>query len=358
MKDEELRKYIQEILREDFSVDGFGDDMGTTSSGGIQGLKAIFVDPFLDVVKTGKAAVADLSSKTQVMIGGLIKSAIASVIPTVTVDWKGIRERDNQRSEAVMAKYGEVFDRTNEALWTGDGALLRFMYDPGAFITTTAIQKSPEAAIGLIDVLAGHNAEIESMTSKLKRGWDSVQGTIGMNAKRKNGGAKVLKGSGKGHGGGGGGMGGMDGGGGFGGESLSRKEARVLVEGFLDKFINWSTDRRVHQAIDSSPITKKMKKDAESLTRAHLSDVYALAKRLSEWSSTKDLDKVTDGDFQRKLMGISNEEERKKAAQHVAKNVKKSILKHIADGLRAETKFIPKGLHKIYDQAIQQIEKI
>ncbi len=355
-----MKKYVSELLSEMGDVGMYGDDMGTHSSGGIQGLKAIFIDPFLDVAKTGQAAVAGISSKAQVLIGGLISSIISSIIPTIEQKWDVLREKDAERAQQITQKYGEVFDRTNEALWTGDGALIRFLWDPGAFITTTAIQKSPESALNLLDTLTGHNSYIAGKTDKLKSLFSKVTDTVGVSQGRQQDKGWDTPRGGRGRRGGGGGGGGMGGGYGDGGgmgEVFDLNNKNLVLEGLMSKFINWSSDKRVQQALDGSPMVKSMKKEAQSLVKEHLNDVIRLAADLSDWDSTKTLDGLTNGDFSKKIFGLEKEEQRKSAKQ-VASKTKQAVKKYIVDGLKGEMKLVPKPLHKIYSQAISQIQKI
>lgn len=355
MQERLLREYIRETLM----CEGLES---------LSGLEAIFVTPFTDVLKTGKAVVSDISSKSQYLIGGAMASIISAFVPGMEVDWKELKQKERERSEKIAAKYEDVFDRTNQALFTGDAALMSFLYAPHAFITTRALNKAPNVALDMLDTLGGEN--VSGITEPLRQQWEKIR------LPDRKGGPQDTGGYG-GYGGGGYGYGddfgygdyggyGDDGGDGDGGESVERDDDDILqdseivvTEGILDKLKQklqgMLNNKKVAQAVNNSPKAKAMRKDAVAMAKEHVKTVVGKAKEATNTRSTKTLEKYSDGKFLDVMKKVPDED-RQKAAAVVAKQTAKLAKKFYIEQLKAEAKQLPKGLQQIYQQGIEAIE--
>ena len=349
MQERLLREYIRETLVNE-GLESFS------------GLEAIFVTPFTDVFKTGKKVVADISSKSQQLIGGAMASIVAAFVPGMTVDWEELKQKERARAAKIEGKYSDVIDRTNAALFTGDGAVMSFMYAPHAFITSHAMNVAPDAALEMMDTLGGENEYVSRVTNALRKQWEKLR--IDTTKRRPD-----VGGGGYGYGGGGGGgdYGGYGDDGGDGGdEAVERDDEDVLsdgeimmAEGILDKLKEklqgMFKNKQMEQAISNSSKTKQMRKDAVAITKSHVEAVVKKAKQATNTKSTKTLEKYSGGKF-KATMGKISSDDRRKAAAVVAQQTAKLAKKFYVDKLKEEAKSMPKGLQQIYMQGVKAIK--
>lgn len=357
-----LREYLQEILVEDGDDGGdygdYGYGGGGGGSGGGKGLAQlgpiadIFITPFTDVFKTGQAVVADISSKTQTLVGGILGSVIASFLPGLTVDWEELKRQEKERTNKIKEKYKDVFTRTNAALFTGDGAVFMFLSAPHEYLTYKAAEHAPDVVLNLLDAIMGER--MDSFIGRLRNRISSFKQALGTSQSRAD--TSVYGGgSGGGYGGGGYGDYGYGGGDGY-AESVSLNK-RIISEKKTNELQSILSSKEVKQAIEKSPIINQMKKDFIQNIEYNVQIIVSKAKNDLKVESTEKLDKISKGKFKQGILKVTPEE-RKKAAKYVAIQLKKAIKKFYIEKLEAEAKKMPKSVQKIYYNGIKEIESL
>lgn len=320
MSERLLREYVRTLLREDDGGgDGDGGDYGGYGFGPALsqgGFEKIFVQPFTDVLKTGQKAVSDVSSKTQYLIGGALGSVVSSFVPFMAVDWKELQQKEQQRSEKIKDKYGDVINRTNASLFKGDAALMSFLYAPHAFVTTHATAKAPEVALGFLDTIAGESETVGKLTGALGGAWQKIKQGIGVE------------------------------------ESYHRLREFKMDQRKLKKIFGSNEVKQAFAAYE-----KNTRRDAVKMAQLNVKAIVDRVEQLLGTESTKRLDKMSKGKFS-DIMAKVGGKERKEAAAHVANTSQKVIAKFYVDKLEEEMKDLPDGLKKIYHQGIKQIHAL
>lgn len=245
-------------------------------------------------------------------------------------DWQQLKQNSKQRSEAIRQKYKDVFDRTDTALFQGDGALFSFLYSPAEYMTARVALKSPEAAMYILNIFAGANPMISSFLDKIKDKFKGLTDKIGVNAQRQ----PRYEGF------------------------LIASNNDLLEEGMLDSLKDMLQNKQLIQTIDNSPKAKEMKKFAVEAVKANLQDVVKSVKKQMNLKNTKKLDKLSDGKFQQEVMGRVPAEERQRTAGYVANQLKRAVKKFYIDKLKLEMKELPEGLRKYYTTTIKHIKSM
>jgi hypothetical protein len=168
-----LKEYVKSVLQED---EGYGAAYGDYSdspygvSWGGPSLFKIFVEPFVDVFKTTKAAAEDISARTRAAAKVAFEAIATSLIPGLSSDYKAIFEKEHAELEKIKGKYRDVFERTDKALFNegNDFVLLAFLLDPARFITAVALNKAPSTVLSIFEIFAGESPKLKSFFDKLK----------------------------------------------------------------------------------------------------------------------------------------------------------------------------------------------
>lgn len=165
-----LREYIENILTEydggyDVDYTNMSDSPMGMSWGG-PGLFKTFIEPFVDVLKTGKAASEKVSSKVKTLGKVIFETLKTTLIPALESNYKQIFDSEKEQIKKINQKYSDVYDRTNKALFQNDIIMAAFMTNPALFITAIMAKKSPEVALDVIEVFTGKRYTIKVLSEK------------------------------------------------------------------------------------------------------------------------------------------------------------------------------------------------
>lgn len=314
LKEEQLRKNIREQLIEMYGG-GWGDDAGTTSSSGVEGLKKIFVQPFTDVLKTAAAGVETVSSQAQRLMATASTLLVNTLVPFVDKSWQKVKHDDAKRMASIQEKYSEVFSRNHAAIFEGDGKAISFLWNPANFITAEAFMKSPKAFVSILKILSGGNKNMLAKVNVLEKAANKL-------AQTKN-------------------------------ESVNRKEIMLNENAKMAEIISWLKKQNIESDIKDSSIVKQMKVDAIELAKEHLDDIYDLFRGAHDIKNLKDLNSMTGG----QLFGSLKIDELDEDVKQQLLDQGKSIIKEkIIGNLKNEMSVVSDNLHSYYLRAIDKIK--
>jgi hypothetical protein len=297
-----LKEYVKNVLLEDDG--GYGmtaADISDNSPYGISwggpSLYKIFVEPFVDVFKTGKAAAEDMSARTRAAAKVAFEAIASSLIPIYSTDYQKIFEKEHQQLAKIKEKYRDVFERTDKALYNegNDFVLMAFLMDPARYITFTALKSAPQAVLGVLEVLAGENAKLRSFFEKLKLNSHNSPASSGTSMNH---------------------MGGQ-----------GRLESKLYEEGEPpDPLAAKLNNPKVMAALQASPKVQAMKRDAQALVNATVNELLEKVKALNAARTIDDLARSAPGFDRSKLAPIqklpANEKQAVEAA--IVAQVKKA----------------------------------
>lgn len=372
-KERLLREAIDEMLLE--YGDGFGTagDYGDGHGVSDEFFKDIF-NAFVDPFRHTAAFIEKFSSEVQKMAGKLAEDVMAAYLPGYKADYEQYEEEYKERSSAIMDKYSKVFARTEAHLFTGDAALMGFLYAPHQYITGRLVKSTPDAALSIIDMFAGGDPDVKQMTDKIRdvtgrmkhvgrmRGGPTSPNPIPVdvgikkpiaeptmkpfpwwNPKSQSAGKDPSKK--------------------FYGKTHTESVERI-DEGFkeiLGKIAGLFQSDKVVDAIEKSPLAQKMQADAERYVADYTKGVVNMTRKsIKGLKSTSSLDKATGGKFSQ-LIQQRGQDDTKKMAQLVVGSTKKGIKDLAIKGLKEKMSKIPKAaapLTKIYQAGIKQIQSL
>lgn len=168
-----LKEYVRNALLEDdtgyggYDLSGMGDSPYGMAWGG-PSLFKVFVQPFADVISTGRAGAEKLSTRVRTLAKTVFEAVATSVIPILSSDFKKIFDKETEQLNKIKEKYRAVFERTDEALSNSDIALAAFLINPAATAASTILKTAPEVALGIFETLAGDNETLRSFLKKLR----------------------------------------------------------------------------------------------------------------------------------------------------------------------------------------------
>lgn len=311
-----LKEYVKSVLLED---EGYGAAYGDYSdspygvSWGGPSLFKIFVEPFVDVFKTTKAAAEDISARTRAAAKVAFEAIATSLIPGLSSDYKAIFEKEHAELEKIKGKYRDVFERTDKALFNegNDFVLLAFLLDPARFITAVALNKAPSAVLSVFEIFAGESPKLKSFFDKLKI------------LKHAPGQSKEPSG-------------GYMGGHGY-------VEGRIYEENEQAQDPNAQLkaklgNPKVLAAIQNSSKAKAMKQDAMTLVNQTVGDLLSKVKAVQAARTLEDLAKAAPGFDRSKLAPLQKlpANERQAAEQAIVAQVKKAANAFYAKTLQSQ----------------------
>ena len=382
-QDKILKEFLNEVFLNEYGdggdYGGYGGYGGGGGGGGHGVSDEFFTDifnAFVDPLRHTAAFVERFSSEIQKLAGKLSEDVMALYIPGYKADYDEFEKEFDQRMNSIKDKYKEVFARTEAHLFTGDAALMAFLYAPHSYVTGRVLKAAPDTALSLIDMFAGGNQKVKNLTDKARE----VTGRIGHVGRMRGGptspkplpvdvGAKKPitqpkikqhrwwnpkkdpKGQdyskrfyGKTH-----------------YESISREE-EIIQEGikdFLGKIVDaFKKSPEIEKAIEQSQLAQSMRKDAEELAKDYVREVVDLTKEhIQSLKSTSALDKATKGKFS-ELIQQKGQGDAKKTAQLVVGSTKKGIKDMAIENLKEKMSKMPSGLQKIYQVGISKIQSM
>ena len=351
-----LRVYIKAVLKEeDGGGDGggfdggYGGDWGGYGGGGHgyaygRGISDDFFtdiwNAFVDPLKATAAFTERFSSKIQNIAGKMAESIMAIALPGYSADYEKYDQEEQERLDAIHEKYKEVFARTEANLFTGDAALMAFLYAPHQYLTTRLLKHSPDAALDIINVLGGNNPAVTGFVDRAKdftkrfkhigrmRGGPTSPNPIPIDDNLR---AHKL----------------------IGGNTLS--------EGLFDKIKSMFSSNELEQAIENSPMARSMQKDAENYVQSWTDGVVELVKNNIDLENSDKLNDMTKGKFHDLTQSLQGDD-KIKAAKLAVVGTKKAIKNQAVKDIESKIKQLPGGsshpLGKLYQSGISRIKSL
>lgn len=284
-----------------------------------------FVKPFVDVGKTAAGKTAELSARAQAAAKVGFEALATSVVPILSSDYGKIFANEKQKIDAIKQRYADVYSSNWSALGGNDVMVASLMFAPWAFLTAALVNRSPGAALALVQVLGGGNQGIERFVSQAQAVYGDTKG-------KTNAGAQFWN---------------------------KREEARMdtmSFEGLV--FVGYVlaedadasdgkkkrpplsdllTSDRLRKALQGSPVVQRMQRDGQQIVGATLHTVLTRAQGIAKAKTVDDIERAI-GKQVPQLAQLKKlpPGEREQAATEVLKRVKTAALKFYADGLKKQ----------------------
>lgn len=299
-----LKEFVLSVLKED---DGGGEDYSGALSGiqadyqqsfgpgggggeygGSGGLKAAFIDPFMDIVKTGLWGIEKLTTRAKNFLQQLIIGAIPLIVPVIKLNAQSYREmiwKEKAELKSVDDKYKDVLERNKAAIQDADTWLVLFMIDPAAGLGEKLLEKVPGAVEDLLATFTGID-----LSRMFRQGNDHI--FHGLNEDDKQADAPE--------------------------EKLSKDELKILLK-----------DKNVQQKLASSPIVKQMQQDGAML-------MVAPVKRMLAAKTAEELNQLLSGALTKTLAAIAQNQFTPEEKQVMVGNVMSQAKKAAVDNITKE----------------------
>ena len=376
-----LRSYIRTFINEDGGDGGGGDGGGYGGYGGGYGgygggggygssrsrgggggdghgvSDDFFIDiwnAFVDPLKSSAAFVEKFSSKIQAIAGRLAETIAALAIPGYEADYEKYNDDEQERLNSIHEKYKEVFERTETHLFTGDAALMGFLYAPHEYLTTRLLKHSPDQALSAIEIIGGQNPAIQGFvdrgrdfTNRFKhvgrmRGGPTSPNAIGIQNRKMKKARRTEKPI-------------------YTKLGAAQEGVVVVTEGLWDKLKDFMSNDKLKNAIKQSPMAKAMEKDAEEYTKNYVRGFVQMTKQHLDLENSEKLDQMTSGKFSQ-MIGDMDDESKKNTAKLAVVGTKKALKAKAAEKLNNKIKELPGGdshpLSKLYQAGISQIKSL
>lgn len=180
---EEIRRQLLEM---DTGAAGYGADIGPLTGGyGFMNyggsLKNIFVDPFLDVIKTTKGVATELTARAKSAAQVAIEVVLSSFIPLYQTNYSNIFSQMNKNLDEIKKKYEKVYQANDEAFQDKDARFLAFLYDPSAWVSAKTVESAPAVVADVLQVFtdssSGAGSQLMEAIRYLRELQMELQGT-------------------------------------------------------------------------------------------------------------------------------------------------------------------------------------
>lgn len=171
--DKLLESMVEEaLLREDEGDDSGGypsgiyDDYYSSQGGGgiglggdtASGMYRAFIQPLTDIVGSGMNAIQTLTVLGQEMLKNLLTNVPKLLVPWLkTEDYASMRNKQDQAVAFVKNQYADILKRNEHYLKDHDLWGFYFLMDPSLMLGTQLVDKAPDFAVAIIDLLGFKN---------------------------------------------------------------------------------------------------------------------------------------------------------------------------------------------------------
>lgn len=352
-----LQEFVREVLREDDGgvygdlamADAMQNPWGVSFGSG-KDLYNIFVKPFADVVQTAAGKTKELSQRGQTLLRVTFETLATTLIPFLTDSYNEIFANEKEKLDKIRSEYAEVYQSNWDAFKDEDFQLLAFMYNPGRYITSKVLKKSPAVAAELLSIVSG--GTLDTYLDPIKKSLGG--GEEGPHRAKKE---KNIAGVGGGYGGGYD-VGWGDGGGGHHMEGVVREAGEQQPQPATPE--QKLTNPKLVQAVNNSQMARKMRQQAQQIVRAPLAQVYKQAQAVLGANSVQDLQQKLG----KRLKGAEKLEQiepqaRQAAEQQLMAGVKRSMKDFYVKSLTQQAKkFEGTPVMDDYKQAISKIKAL
>lgn len=157
-----IKMMLEQLDMRDIS--GGPEGVMSGGKGSIARLRAVFLEPFTDVVKTAMMGAEKTTNVANRAVFIAIEKLRRIIVPWAMRDFSDVIIRGaRERARAIDARYGDVLKRTNNALYKGDAVGLAFLANPSFFIASALVGGNIKAVAWLIKTLLDNDA-IEEYT--------------------------------------------------------------------------------------------------------------------------------------------------------------------------------------------------
>ena len=332
-----LRKYIEQILREDdgsLAIDtgGMSGPMGTWGASKEDFYKT-FIKPFADVVSTTAGKTKELARKGVTLVQVAFEAIATTLLPFLSASYDEIFAKEKKDIQKIKNEYKSVYDATNKALMNSDVAMLAFFAYPGTVITTNFAKKSPKASKKILGIVTGGMSDkyLDKYLEKLSSD-----------------------------------------------ESSSKKEEGI--DFYLRGFVNLLSEEKkspklsdvvaskkaVEKLLSISPAAAEMSRNAQEIYKKTLNDAYEQALSILSAKSVEEIEKIVGKKLKgtEKLRDIDPKEKeagerqllitvKKSIKELYTKRLQKEISDVVSAGIPEESQFV-----KDYLETIKKIQSI
>lgn len=367
-KDKERIVLLKEVIKnhlQEYGIDDGGDyGMGPGVSDDF--FKDIW-NAFVDPLKTSARFIENFSSEIQRVAGLLSEDVYKMIYPLYIKNYEKHEEKYDERQKAIHDKYKEVLARTEAHLFTGDAALMAFLFAPHEYITGRMMRDAPDTALNIIDMFAGGNKKIKDLTDRAReytvhmKHWGrmahgptspspaAIDGVKFPPIKPRWFSPKTSKQTDysklmykKTH-----------------TESIDLDEN--VMKNMLNKVSSLFQDKELKKTIEQSPLAQSMQQDAIEYTQNYVNDFVKMTdETISNLEDPSFLNKSTGNKFA-KLFKKVGKDETKKTAQLVVGSSKKGIKNSAIEELTKSMNELPKNaapLKKVYQNGINVIKSL
>jgi hypothetical protein len=171
---------LAEILFEDDGGGDYGSEINTGISagmyggggGGVKAFNSTFVQPFLDIFRTGQYAVERSGKAVQSFAAKILVNFPRVFMPSRPLIFKEMRDEEKAAYARMDKRYAEVLERNNAALGNKDIKAILFLLNPSAYLGVSLLQKSPKIAFETLNTLSGNT--LQDLISDIKIAYNSL----------------------------------------------------------------------------------------------------------------------------------------------------------------------------------------
>lgn len=324
--DKLLREFVSELLKEE-SYEGLSmsnASMGPYGAhfGSGEQLYKVFIQPFADVIGTAAGKTKELSARAQAMTRIAFEAVATTLIPIYHDHYKEIFEAEKQQIDQIRSEYSQVYNSTWDAFRDNDVLVAAFMYSPAAVLTLAIAKKAPEAALKVLEVVSG--GALDTFIAKIKNQFRGSSDGSSRRDDREGPGMpfesviRELK---------------------LGVTGMSGEDAGQPVDRRKENLTKVLSQKGLRDAMQQSPIVKRMEQQGKKMVRGTLKQVYAQAQGVAKAQSISDLQKLV----KKPIPGLDKlkkvpEAEQRMAAQASLASTKKAVKELYAKNLEAQVK--------------------
>ena len=268
-----LREYVKMTLNEDDVGDnpaaGAGGDLvpGMVGPYGISFgdnnmLYKAFIKPFVDVASTAIGKAKELKESAKTLLRVTLQGLIANMIPGLQVNYKKIFDEEKEEVEKIKKEYSEVYNETDAALRSTDAGFFALMAFPGPVLAANAAKMAPSALAGTLSAITGGTTDkiYEKAKEFLKYAEDEILTPIGTKKDRQY--SSFVRN----------------------GTVINEKDDKNEVDEAIEEVLR--DPKFINAILKSSSKTRKMQKEAQTIYKETLQEIYDLAIGLFEKTKT------------------------------------------------------------------------
>lgn len=300
-----------------------GGGSGAFSVGGSD-LAKTFLEPFTDVLKTGKGAAKELGARAKTLVSTVVGTAVTTLVPFLSRDYNDLFEEEEEKISKIRGEYKDAMDRTDAALGGPDAKFLALMASPGTAIAAVTAKEGPKVAKELLSVITGGYSDdvFDTAKSGAKAAgrWALGGSSKDDNSRRRRRGESQLR------------------------EEDDEKSSGDKKKGGITPEKILKSEKFLSKSLDNSE-TKKMQKIATKIYRETLNSAYGQAENvLKKVKTLEDVQKLAakgDSDVKKKLEDLKKlpQKEKDAAADIMIKGLrsatKEMYVKKLEDTVKA-----------------------